>query len=51
MEESFIDYVEKRLPRPDDRSLFLELWKAFEEGGKENVRRFLQNMLTQLEVA
>lgn len=42
-------YVEKRLPRPDDKELFLELLKVFEESGKEGLSKYLQSLVSQTE--
>jgi hypothetical protein len=48
-EETFEEYIEKRLPRIGDRELFQELMKVFEESGKDGLRKHLQNMFSQLE--
>jgi hypothetical protein len=48
-EESLKTYVEKRLPRAEDKELLWELMEVFKEGGKEGLRKHLQNMVSQLE--
>jgi hypothetical protein len=48
-DEPFRTYIEKRLPRTDDKGLFQELMKVFEESGKDGLRKHLQNLVSQLE--
>jgi len=48
-EEHFETYIEKRLLRADDKELFQELLKAFKENSKDGLRKYLQNLLSQLE--
>lgn len=48
-DEALKTYVEKRLPRADDKELFRDLMKVFEESGKEGLRKHLQNLVSQLE--
>jgi len=48
-EETFKAYVESRLPRADDRELFLELLNTHMEEGRDGVRKALQKILSQLE--
>jgi hypothetical protein len=47
--ESFEVYVEKRLQRMDDKELFQELLKVFKENGKDGLRKYLLNLLNELE--
>lgn len=47
--EPFEKYIEKRLPRADDKELYQKLFKVFKEKGKEGLRKYLQNLLSQVE--
>ena len=44
-------YMVKSLLRTDDKELFLELMKIFKKDGKEELRKHLQQLVSQLEEA
>jgi len=41
-------YVEKRLPRGDDKELFRDLLEAYNEGGPEEVKETIQSRIRSL---
>jgi len=48
-EEAFGAFMQARLPRTDDKELFLELLRIFEKEGKEGLKKHLQSHLAKLE--
>lgn len=48
-EEAFKSFIEGRLPRADDKELFLELLHVFENEGKEGLKKHLLGQLAKLE--
>ena len=48
-EEPFKSFIETRLPRADDKELFLELLSVFEKEGKEGLKKHLLSQLAKLE--
>jgi hypothetical protein len=47
-EDIFQRYVKEKLPREDDRQLFDELYKLYEECGKEDLVKHLKDLIAQL---
>lgn len=45
----FRDYVVEKLPREDDRQLFEEFLRVYQERGKEALAKHLKDIIAELE--
>jgi len=48
MKQDFREYVESRLPREDDKELFRDLLKAYDQGGADEVAASIKVLIRSL---
>ena len=48
MKKGFREYVESKLPREDDKELFRDLLEAYYQGGPEDVKTTIQNLIKEI---
>ncbi len=48
MNQDFREYVERKLPREDDKELFRDLWESYNQGGADEVKAAIQDLIKSL---
>ena len=48
-ENAFESFVKERLPREDDKQLFVELLRVYHQDGKDGLAKYLKDLIAKSE--